>query len=185
MDAALGRVGPGGAVERDDDGEGSGSLAVGTVVVGVGVLDPVVAVRVDLRDPGHPFGAQMAAGCADRVSRYDVVPGPQNRIGDDDGHHDVHLVVRGGAGVPGLVDAEPVEVRNALDTWIVLGEQVEHGLPEGVGDADLNSHAASTWADVPRYAGLLRAVWMRLRVASTRSVPARHFWFSFGAWLEV
>lgn len=185
MDAALGRVGPGGAVERDDDGDGAGTLAVGAVVVGAGVLDPVVAVRVDLRDPGHPSGPQMAAGCADRISRHDVVPGPQDRVWDDDGHRDVHLVVRRGAGVPGLVDAEPVEIRDALDTRIVLGEQVEHGLPEGLGDAGLDVHAASAWVDGPRYAGPLRAVWMRLRVASTRSMPGRHFWSSFGVWLEV
>lgn len=44
MDAAFGDVGAGGAVERDDDGDGAGALAVGAVVVGVRVLDPVVGV---------------------------------------------------------------------------------------------------------------------------------------------
>ena len=172
-------------MERDDDGDGARPLAVGAVVVGVGVLDPVVAVRVNLSDPGHSFGAQVAAGGADRVGRHDVVPGPQDRVGDDNGHRDVHLVARRDVGVSGLVDLEPVEVRDALDARLVLGEQVEHGLPEGLWDAHLGAHAASVRLDGPRYPGPVRAVWMRLRVASSRSFPGRHRWSSFGVWLLV
>ncbi len=65
MDTALGDAGPTGAVEGDDDGDGTGPLAVGVLVVGVGVLDPVVAVGVDLRNPCHASRAQVEAGAAD------------------------------------------------------------------------------------------------------------------------
>lgn len=172
-------------MERDDDGDGAGSLAVGTVVVGRRVLDPVVAVRMDLCHPGHPFGAQVAAGGADRLSRHEVVPGTQERVGDDNGNRDIDLVLRRDTGVSRLIHPEAVEVGNALNTRIMLGEQVEHSLPECLGDTDLDGHAAATWVDGPRYAGLVSAVWMRLSVASTRSMPGRHFWSSFGVWLEV
>lgn len=44
VDAALGDVGSGGAVERDDDRDGTGTLAIGAVVVSARVVDPVVGV---------------------------------------------------------------------------------------------------------------------------------------------
>lgn len=185
VDPTLGDFGSGGAVEGDNDGDGTGTLAVGAVVVGAGMLDPAVGVRVHLRDAGHPFDAQVAAGRADRSSRHNVVPGPKDRVGDGDVHRDVHLVVRRDARVLAFIDAEPVQVRDSLDTRLVLREQVENGLPEGFGDADLGGHAASVRVDGPRYAELLRALWIRLSVASSRSLPGRHLWSSLGAWLVV
>lgn len=157
MNAALGRAGPGAAVERDHDGHGTGPLAVGTFVVGRGMVDEVGPMRVNLRNAGHSAGAQMASGGADRVGRHGVVPGPENGVGYDHGHRDVHPVGRRGPGVPGLVDAEPVEVRDALDARVMLREQVEHGLPQSFGNADLDAHGAPAVPDGPRYAELVSA----------------------------
>lgn len=91
----------------------------------------------------------MAACDANRLRRHDVVPGPQDRVRDDDAHRDVHLVARRGVGIPGLVDEEPVEVGDPLDSRIVLGEQVEDGLPEGLGDTGLDGHAATAPLEGP------------------------------------
>lgn len=91
----------------------------------------------------------MAACGADRLRRHDVVPGPQDRVRDDHGHGDVHPVVRRCIGIPGLVDGEPVEVGDPLDSWIVLGEQVEDGLPEGLGDTGPDGHAATAPLEGP------------------------------------
>lgn len=157
MDTAVGDVGPAGAVERDDNGEGPWLLAVGAVVVRGGVLDAVAAVGVDLCSPDHSSGAQVLAGLADGLRRHDVVPRAEDCVGDDDGDRDVDLVVWRGVRVSGLVDAEPVEVRDALDAWLMLVEQVEDCLPERLGDADLGRHAAFSWVDGPRYAEPLRA----------------------------
>lgn len=152
VDAAVGHVRTCGAVEGNDDRDGAGPLTVGPIVVGAGVLDPVVAVRVDLRDPGHPFRAQVVAGGADRLGWHDIVPRSQDRVRDDDGHRDVHRVPRRGAGVSGLVNAVPVEVSDPFDSWRVLGEQVQDGLPESLGNTGLDGHATLAWAEGPRYA---------------------------------
>lgn len=130
---------------------------------------------MDLRHPGHPLGAQMTTGSADCLSWHVVVPGPQHRVGDDNGNCDIDLVSWRKAGVSRLVHSEAVEVSNALKARIMLGEQLEHSPPECLGDADLDGHPAPTWVDGPRYAELMSAVWMRLSVASTRSMPGRHF----------
>lgn len=91
----------------------------------------------------------MAACGADRLRRHDVVPGPQDRVRDYDGHCDVHLVVWRCVGIPVLVDGESVEVGDSLDSRIVLGEQVEDGLPEGLGDTGLDGHAATAPLEGP------------------------------------
>ena len=44
-------------MEWNDDGDGAGALAVGMLVVRGGVLDPIVAVGVHLRDAPHAAGA--------------------------------------------------------------------------------------------------------------------------------
>lgn len=149
VNSARGDVGSRGAVVRDDDGDRPGLLAIGKIVVGAGVLDPVVAVRVDLRDPRHPFGAQVAARRADCLRTNEVIPGSQHRVRNDDGHGDEGMVICGRPGIPRLVDAEPVEVRDALDTRLVLREQVEHGLPQSLRDTDGCRHAAFAWVDGP------------------------------------
>lgn len=122
MNTAFVDVGAALAVERDDDGQGPRPLAVGAVVVGVGVLDPIVAVRVDLCDARHPLGAQVATSLADGLRRHDVVLRPQERIGNDDGRCDVDLVVAGHVRVPALVDRKAVDVGDALDFRLVLSE---------------------------------------------------------------
>ncbi len=131
---------------------------------------------MDLRDAGRPLGAQVAAGLADGLCRHDVVLRSQDCVGDDDGRCDVELVVGGHARVAAFVDAEAVDVRDALDPGRVLSEQLEDGLPERGGDADLRRHAALAMLDRPAYAGPSSAMWMRLRVASSRSLPGRHVW---------
>jgi hypothetical protein len=145
-------------VERDDDRDGARSLTVCVPVVVVGVLDPVVTVRMNLRQTPHLFGPQMLARRPHRVSRHGVVPGPKNRLGDYNGRGHEHLIPRQDARVSRLVDAESVEIRNALDTRVVLGEQREHGVPDALRNADLDSHTASTCFDEPRYPEPLRAL---------------------------
>lgn len=93
MDSALGEGGAIGAVEGDDDGDRAGPLAVGVLVVGVGVLDPVVAVGVDLRDTRHADRAQVAASVADGLCGHAVVPRAKDCVGNHDGGRGVDLVL--------------------------------------------------------------------------------------------
>lgn len=184
MDPAIDGLGPGGAVVWDDNRDRASALAVGAVVVGSGMLYPVVAVGVDLSNSDHSVGSQMATRGAHRVGWHDVTTCSQRRIGNDDGHCDVGLGARRDIGVPSLIYAESVEVCDALDYRFALGEQVKHRLPQRLWDTDLDRHRAHLF-DRPRYAWPPRARWIRLRVASTLSFPGRHFWFSLGTWLEV
>lgn len=149
MDAAVGDVRACGAVEGDHDGQRPGALAVGAFVVGVGVLDPVVAVGVDLRDARHALGAQVLPRPADGLCRDDVVPAPQEGIRDDHGRRDIDFGVAGQAGVAVLVDAEAVEVGDALDAGLMLFEQIEQALPDSIRDADFGAHAAPAVRDGP------------------------------------
>lgn len=174
VDSAVSDVWTLDAMERNDDRDRAWPLAVGTVIVGRRVLDPIVPVRMDLRHTGHPSKTEMATRLTDGVCRHDVVPRTQGGIGNDHGRRDEHQVLWRNTGVAGLVDAEPVQVSHALDTRFMLSEQIEHGVPDCLGDPDLCAHAACARFDGPTYAGPLSAVWMRLRVASTRSLPGRH-----------
>lgn len=127
------------AVEGDDDRHGTRALAVGAVVVGRRVLQPVVPVRVDLRHPRHPLHPQVASRGAYGLGRDGVVPGSQQGIWDDDGRGDEDGSVGVEAVVTRLIDGEPVEVDDSLDARRVRGEQLEYGAPERVGNPNLRA----------------------------------------------
>jgi len=151
VDTAGDQVGPGGAVEGDDDRDGAGPLTVGAVIIGDGMFHPVVAVRVHLSDPDHALGTQVAPRDTHRVGRHNIVTRSQGRVGDHDGHGKAYFNGWRGAGVSRLIDPEPVQICHALESRLVLGEQVEHRIPDGLGYADLGAyHAASFRFDRPR-----------------------------------
>lgn len=127
----------------------------------------------------------MLAGLADDVGRDRVVARVEVGVGHHDGHRDEGLITRVDARIAGLVDAVAVEVRDAFHTGLVGCEHVEDLLPQGSRDPDLGLHAASAWTDGPAYAGLISAVWIRVRVASRRSTPSRQRWLSVGLCPEM
>jgi hypothetical protein len=95
---------------------------------------------------------------AHRVGRYEVVTRSQDRIGHNDRSGHPHLGFRGGAGVSGFIDTEPVEVADAFHARFVLGKRVEQRRPDSLRNPDLDgNHAAAARLDGPRYAELVRA----------------------------
>lgn len=113
------------------------------------MVDRAVAMRVDLRYSAHAIGAQVVPCFADGFGSHGVVPRAQDGVRHDHGGRDEHSLVLRGVGVAALVDLEAIEIRDPLDAGGMLGEEIEHRLPQCLGDANRRAHAASAWVEGP------------------------------------
>lgn len=132
-------------VVREDDAERAGALAEGTLVVGGGVLDPVIAMGVHLDEAGHAAFAQVGAGSAHRCCADGVVARCEVGVGENDRGYDGEPVI---CGIAGEVDEVTVEVGDAFDAARVPPELAEQSPPRLVGDQNLresgDAHAAAS-----------------------------------------
>ena len=96
------------------DGNSTGSLRVGHVVVATRVAEAITTMRVYLRQANHSVGAEVLPSFVHLACCDGVVTHLALGVRDDYGRHDADVL-----------EPVPIEERDALHVRLLLGELIE------------------------------------------------------------